>query len=72
MVFERPHLRLAGRERMWDRTLTLSSLGKTFSLTGWKVGWAMGPADLTRAVRAAHQFLTFTTPTPVQHGAVPL
>ena len=70
MVFERPHVRLARREGMWDRTLTLSSLGKTFSLTGWKVGWAMGPADLTRAVRAAHQFLTFTTPTPVQHGAV--
>ena len=38
MVFERPHLRLAGREGMWERTLTLSSLGKTFSLTGWKVG----------------------------------
>ena len=70
MVFERPHLRLAGREGMWDRTLTLSSLGKTFSLTGWKVGWAIGPSDLTNAVRAAHQFLTFTTPTPVQHGAV--
>ena len=70
MVFERPHLRLAGREGMWERTLTLSSLGKTFSLTGWKVGWAIGPPDLTRAVRAAHQFLTFTTPTPVQHGAV--
>jgi L-glutamine---4-(methylsulfanyl)-2-oxobutanoate aminotransferase len=70
MVFERPHLRLAGREGMWERTLTLSSLGKTFSLTGWKVGWAIGPPDLTEAVRAAHQFLTFTTPTPVQHGAV--
>ncbi len=70
MVFERPHLRLARREGMWDRTLTLSSLGKTFSLTGWKVGWAIGPSDLTKAVRAAHQFLTFTTPTPVQHGAV--
>jgi aspartate/methionine/tyrosine aminotransferase len=70
MVFDRPHLRLAGRDRMWERTLTLSSLGKTFSLTGWKVGWAIGPAELNKAVRSAHQFLTFTTPTPVQHGAV--
>ena len=70
MVFDRPHLRLAGREGMWERTLTLSSLGKTFSLTGWKVGWAIGPAELNQAVRSAHQFLTFTTPTPVQHGAV--
>jgi aspartate/methionine/tyrosine aminotransferase len=70
MVFDRPHLRLAGRDGMWERTLTLSSLGKTFSLTGWKVGWAIGPAELNKAVRSAHQFLTFTTPTPVQHGAV--
>jgi aspartate/methionine/tyrosine aminotransferase len=64
------HRRLATFEGMWDRTLTLSSLGKTFSLTGWKLGWAIGAADLTMGLRAAHQFLTFTTPTPVQHGAV--
>lgn len=64
------HLRVASIDGMWERTLTLSSLGKTFSLTGWKVGWAIGPEPLTRGLRAAHQFLTFTTPTPVQHGAV--
>lgn len=64
------HLRLATFEGMWERTLTLSSLGKTFSLTGWKVGWAIGPQELTAGLRSAHQFLTFTTPTPVQHGAV--
>jgi N-succinyldiaminopimelate aminotransferase len=69
MVFEGSHRRLAAYDGMWERTLTLSSLGKTFSLTGWKVGWAIGPAGLTAGVRAAHQFLTFTTPTPVQHGA---
>ncbi len=54
---------------MWERTLTLSSLGKTFSLTGWKVGWAIGPAALTQGIRAAHQFITFATATPLQHGA---
>ena len=70
MYFEEPHRRLATFDGMWDRTLTLSSLGKTFSLTGWKVGWAIGPAALTSGLRSAHQFLTFTTPTPVQHGAV--
>jgi aspartate/methionine/tyrosine aminotransferase len=70
MVYGRPHLRLAGLPGMWDRTLTLSSLGKTFSLTGWKVGWGIGPPHLTDGLRAAHQFMTFTTPTPVQHGAV--
>lgn len=64
-----PHTRLATLPGMESRTLTLSSLGKTFSLTGWKVGWAIGPADLVRSVRAAHQFLTFATATPLQHGA---
>jgi aspartate/methionine/tyrosine aminotransferase len=70
MVYEGEHRRLATFEGMWERTLTLSSLGKTFSLTGWKVGWGIGPAGLTSGLRSAHQFLTFTTPTPVQHGAV--
>lgn len=70
MTYENPHRRLATLDGMWERTLTLSSLGKTFSLTGWKVGWAIGPPHLTSGLRSAHQFLTFTTPTPVQHGAV--
>lgn len=70
MTYGATHLRLATLDGMWEHTLTLSSLGKTFSLTGWKLGWAIGPAPLTAGLRAAHQFLTFTTPTPVQHGAV--
>ncbi|HEX6219917.1 MAG TPA: aminotransferase class I/II-fold pyridoxal phosphate-dependent enzyme [Acidimicrobiia bacterium] len=70
MVYDATHRRLATHDGMWERTLTLSSLGKTFSLTGWKVGWAIGPRHLTAGLRSAHQFLTFTTPTPVQHGAV--
>jgi aspartate/methionine/tyrosine aminotransferase len=70
MTFDRAHQPLATFDGMADRTLTLSSLGKTFSLTGWKLGWGIGPAELTSGLRSAHQFLTFTTPTPVQHGAV--
>ncbi|HSK06440.1 MAG TPA: aminotransferase class I/II-fold pyridoxal phosphate-dependent enzyme [Acidimicrobiia bacterium] len=70
MTYESVHRRLATYEGMWDRTLTLSSIGKTFSLTGWKLGWGIAPAALTAGLRSAHQFLTFTTPTPVQHGAV--
>ena len=70
MVFDGEHMSLAQIDGMWDRTVTLSSLGKTFSLTGWKVGWAVAPVALTAGVRAAHQFLTFATPTPLQHGAV--
>jgi aspartate/methionine/tyrosine aminotransferase len=64
-----PHLRLATYPGMWERTVTLSSIGKTFSLTGWKIGWAIADAALIRAVRAAHQFLTFATATPLQHAA---
>jgi aspartate/methionine/tyrosine aminotransferase len=70
MVYGVEHRRLATYDGMWDRTVTLSSIGKTFSLTGWKVGWGIAPPALTAGLRAAHQFLTFTTPTPVQHGAV--
>lgn len=69
MVYDGEHLRLATFPGMWERTLTLSSIGKSFSLTGWKTGWAIGPPHLTKAVRAAHQFLTFTTPNPMQHGS---
>jgi aspartate/methionine/tyrosine aminotransferase len=70
MTYEVGHQRLATFGGMWERAVTLSSLGKTFSLTGWKLGWAIAPPHLTSGLRSAHQFLTFTTPTPVQHGAV--
>lgn len=69
MVYSGEHIRMATLPGMWERTLTLSSIGKSFSLTGWKTGWAIGPPQLTAAVRAAHQFLTFTTPNPMQHGS---
>lgn len=64
-----PHLHLAGFPGMAERTVTLSSLGKTFSYTGWKIGWAIAPSQLSAGVRAAHQFLTFATSTPMQHAA---
>jgi aspartate/methionine/tyrosine aminotransferase len=69
LVFEGRHVRLAALEGMAERTVSLSSLGKTFSLTGWKIGWAAAPPELTKAVRAAHQFITFATATPLQHAA---
>lgn len=64
-----PHLHLAAFPGMAERTVTLSSLGKTYSLTGWKIGWAVAAPELTNAVRAAHQFLTFCAAVPLQHGA---
>lgn len=66
LVFDGEHVSLAGLEGMWDRTVTISSAGKTFSFTGWKVGWACAPPDLTAAIRTAHQFVTFCNSAPLQ------
>jgi N-succinyldiaminopimelate aminotransferase len=51
---------------MFERTVSLSSAGKTFSFTGWKIGWVTGPAGLVRTVEAAKQWLTFTSGAPLQ------
>jgi N-succinyldiaminopimelate aminotransferase len=69
IVYDGHHVPMATLPGMRERTITISSFGKTFSLTGWKVGWAAAPAPLSAAVRAAHQFVTFATATPLQHGA---
>jgi N-succinyldiaminopimelate aminotransferase len=66
LVFDGSHVPLATLPGMAERTLTISSGGKTFSFTGWKVGWVSGPAPLVAAVRAAKQFLTYTSPAPFQ------
>jgi N-succinyldiaminopimelate aminotransferase len=60
------HVPLATLPGMFDRTLTLSSSGKSYSVTGWKVGWATGPTELVSAVLAAKQWLTFTSGAPLQ------
>ena len=60
------HVPIATLHGMWERTLTLSSAGKSYSFTGWKVGWATGPAPLVQAVLAAKQWLTFTSGSPLQ------
>jgi N-succinyldiaminopimelate aminotransferase len=69
LVFDGEHVPLATLPGMAERTLTISSVGKTFSVTGWKIGWATGPADLVAATRGAKQFLTFAGGTPLQHAA---
>ena len=60
------HVPIATLPGMAERTLTISSVGKSWSFTGWKVGWATGPADLVAAVLAAKQWLTFTSAGPLQ------
>jgi len=68
LVFDGEHVVLATLPGMADRTVTISSAGKTFSVTGWKIGWACGRPELVRAVQTAKQFLTFTSGTPWQHA----
>ncbi len=60
------HISIATLPGMRERTLVVSSGGKTFNTTGWKVGWACGPAELVAAVRAAKQFLTYVSSGPFQ------
>jgi N-succinyldiaminopimelate aminotransferase len=70
LIYDGEHMPISTREGMAERTITVSSLGKTHSFTGWKVGWATGPAELVAAVRGVKQFLTFAGGTPLQHAAV--
>jgi N-succinyldiaminopimelate aminotransferase len=60
------HVPISTLPGMWERTLSLSSAGKSYSVTGWKVGWATGPADLVSALLSAKQWLTFTSGAPLQ------
>lgn len=66
MTFGVPHIPMATMEGMRDRTITISSAGKTFSVTGWKIGWVCASAPLVAAVRAAKQFLTYVSGAPFQ------
>jgi N-succinyldiaminopimelate aminotransferase len=64
----RGHIPMATLPGMRDRTITISSTGKTFGMTGWKIGYAMAEAGLTKAIRTVHQFTTFAVNTPGQHA----
>ena len=70
LVWKGEHISLAALDGMYERTVTMNSLGKTFSLTGWKVGWAVAPTHLSFGIRQGHSFLTFATATPFQWAAV--
>ncbi len=70
LVFDGEHIPIATLPGMAERTLTISSVGKSFSFTGWKIGWCSGPGGARRArVRTVKQFLTFAGGTPLQHAA---
>jgi N-succinyldiaminopimelate aminotransferase len=69
LVYDGEHIPIATLPGMASRTLTISSVGKSFSFTGWKVGWCSGPATLVAATRMVKQFLTFAGGTPLQHAS---
>ncbi|MBO0894014.1 MAG: pyridoxal phosphate-dependent aminotransferase [Acidimicrobiales bacterium] len=68
LIFDGEHVPLASLPNMAERTVSVSSAAKTFSVTGWKVGWACAPAPLLDAVRTAKQFLTYVNAGPFQHA----
>ncbi len=63
------HVPLASLEGMAERTVTINSISKTYSVTGWRVGWAIAPAELTSAIRKVHDFLTVGAAAPLQEAA---
>jgi N-succinyldiaminopimelate aminotransferase len=69
LVYDGRHVPPATLPGMAERTLTISSVGKSFSFTGWKIGWCSGPANLVAATRTVKQFLTFAGGTPLQHAS---
>ncbi|MCY4058423.1 MAG: aminotransferase class I/II-fold pyridoxal phosphate-dependent enzyme, partial [Gammaproteobacteria bacterium] len=69
IIFDgRPHVSLARYPEVFDHSFVVSSFGKTYHATGWKVAYCVAPAALTAEFRRIHQFVTFTTATPLQYG----
>jgi hypothetical protein len=64
------HVHFARLPDMWDRTLTVSSAGKTFSVTGWQVGWIIGPSSMVRDIQIMLPFVQFCPSTPMQEALV--
>jgi len=63
------HISIASLPGMRDNTITINSISKTYSLTGWRVGWAIAPPDITSSIRKVHDFLTVGAPHPLQEAA---
>lgn len=69
LVYEGEHLRIADLPGMAERTVTISGLSKTYSATGWRIGWIIAPPEATLAIRRVHDFLTVGAAAPLQEGA---
>jgi aspartate/methionine/tyrosine aminotransferase len=64
------HISMAALPNMAERTITINGLSKTYSVTGWRVGYAVAPAETSRAIRKMHDFLTVGAAAPLQHAGV--
>uniref|UniRef100_A0A8C6SMX3 Kynurenine--oxoglutarate transaminase 3 n=1 Tax=Neogobius melanostomus TaxID=47308 RepID=A0A8C6SMX3_9GOBI len=62
------HIKIATLPGMWERTITVGSAGKTFSVTGWKLGWSIGPQHLVKHLQTVMQISLYTCPTPLQEA----
>lgn len=69
IVYEGEHIRMADIPGMAERTITISGLSKTYSATGWRIGWLIAPPEATSAIRKVHDFLTVGAAAPLQQGA---
>ncbi|MBQ0059648.1 MAG: aminotransferase class I/II-fold pyridoxal phosphate-dependent enzyme, partial [Lachnospiraceae bacterium] len=63
------HICMASLPDMWERTITCNSLSKTYSITGWRLGYLIGPADVVESAKKVHDFLTVGAPAPLQEAA---
>jgi len=66
--YDGPHIPMATLPGMWDRTITISGASKTFSVTGWRIGWIIASPAVSDAIRKVHDFLTVGAPAPLQEG----
>jgi aminotransferase len=69
IVYEGEHVSMAALEGMRERTVTISGLSKTWSVTGWRIGWCLAPPEIVNAIRKVHDFLTVGAPAPLQEAA---
>jgi len=69
ILYEGEHVSMAALDGMRERTVTLSGLSKTWSVTGWRIGWCLAPPAISNAIRKVHDFLTVGAPAPLQEAA---
>lgn len=68
ITFEQPHISVHHRPKLWERSISISSFGKSFHITGWKIGYVIAPEYLMREIKKVHQFLVFSVSSIAQHA----